>query len=113
MDNGFSLDLKFAAQDAFIGGAKNIKAGALAAQAKNRTAVRGVSEQFEAMFLSQMFGHMFKGISTDGLTGGGHGEAIFRDMLIQEYGNQVAKAGGIGLSDAIERQLLALQEGKK
>jgi len=31
---------------------------------------------------------------------------------VQEYGNQVAKAGGIGLSDSIERQLLALQEGK-
>ncbi|MBM86348.1 MAG: hypothetical protein CMM47_10040 [Rhodospirillaceae bacterium] len=113
MDNGFSPDLQFVARDAFTNDTKNIKAEALAAQAKGRAAVRSVSEKFEAMFLSQMFGHMFKGISTDGLTGGGHGEAIFRDMLIQEYGNQVAKAGGIGLSDAIERQLLAIQEGKK
>ena len=64
------------------------------------------------MFLSQMFGHMFKGIKTDGLMGGGNGEAIFRDMLVQEYGSQVAKAGGIGLSASIERQLLAIQEGK-
>ena len=48
--------------------------------------IQTVARQFEGMFLSQMFGHMFKGLQTDGLMGGGNGEAIFRDLLIQEYG---------------------------
>lgn len=110
MDNGLSIDLRTAARDAFAQrpGIKNAKE----AFDQNNEGVRKVAEKFEAMFLSQMFGHMFKGIKSDGLMGGGNGEAIFRDMLVQEYGNQVSKAGGIGLSDSIERQLIALQEGK-
>jgi flagellar protein FlgJ len=110
MDTGLSIDLQSAARDAFA--QRPDVRNAKEAYSKNRQNVREVAEQFEAMFLSQMFGHMFKGVKTDGLMGGGNGEAIFRDMLVQEYGNQVSKAGGIGLSASIERQLLALQEGK-
>ena len=80
--------------------------------ATEREKIRHVAEKFEGMFLGQMLGHMFKGLKTDGLMGGGNWEAIFRDMLTQEYGNLVAKSGGIGLADSIERQLLALNEAK-
>ncbi|MDA0342128.1 MAG: rod-binding protein [Proteobacteria bacterium] len=110
METGLSLDVRFAARDA-LSPSSNIDS-AKAAYDQSRAGIRDVAEKFESMFLSQMFGHMFKGIKTDGLTGGGNGEAIFRDMLVQEYGNQVSKAGGIGLSSSIERQLIALQEGK-
>jgi Rod binding domain-containing protein len=110
MENGLSLDLRTAARDAFLTSPEMVSARAAAA--KNRESIREISEQFEGMFLAQMFGHMFKGIKTDGLLGGGNGEAIFRDMLVQEYGNQVLKFGGIGLADSIERQFLALQEVK-
>ena len=55
---------------------------------------------------------MFKGIKTDGLTGGGNGEAMFRDLLVQEYGKTISKSSGIGLADSIERQLLERQEVK-
>jgi Rod binding domain-containing protein len=111
MDTGMSsLDIRSAAQNAFdqrpsLRNAKEVFD-------QNLEGIKKVSEQFESVFLSQMFGHMFKGIKSDGLMGGGNGESIFRDMLVQEYGNQVSKAGGIGLSESIERQLLALQEGK-
>ena len=49
---------------------------------------------------------------TDGLMGGGNGEAIFRDFLIQEYGKAASKAGGIGLAKSIVRQLSTMQEVK-
>tara|TARA_Y100001970_G_C13829956_1_gene649208 strand:+ start:313 stop:645 length:333 start_codon:yes stop_codon:yes gene_type:complete len=74
--------------------------------------IQTVSRQFEGMFLSQMFGHMFKGLKTDGLMSGGNGEAIFRDFLIQEYGKAASKAGGIGLAKSIARQLSTMQEVK-
>ena len=74
--------------------------------------IQTVARQFEGMFLSQMFGHMFKGLKTDGLMGGGNGEAIFRDLLIQEYGKAASKAGGIGLAKSIARQLSTMQEEK-
>ena len=44
--------------------------------------------------------------------GGGNGEAIFRDLLIQEYGKAASKAGGIGLAKSIARQLSTMQEVK-
>ena len=74
--------------------------------------IKTVAKEFEGMFLSQMFGHMFKGLKTNGLMGGGNGEAIFRDLLIREYGKIASKAGGIGLAKSIERQLSTFQEVK-
>ena len=57
-----------------------------------------------------MFGYMFKGLKTNGLMGGGNGEAILRHILIREYGKGPSKAGGIGLAKSIERQLSTFQE---
>ena len=78
----------------------------------SQPAFRKVAEELEGLFISQMINHMFKGIKTDGLTGGGNGEAMFRDLLVQEYGNAISKSSGIGLADSIERQLLERQEIK-
>ena len=79
----------------------------------SRSALRHVAEDMESLFISQMINHMFKGIKTDGLTGGGNGEAMFRDLLVQEYGNTISKSSGIGLADSIERQLLERHEVKE
>ena len=96
-----------------------VDAAALANQAIKRptvsptadpVAARKTAEDFEAFFLSSMFQTMFEGVKTNGPFGGGHGEDMFRSMLTQEYGKSVAKAGGIGLSDAVYKQILLMQE---
>jgi peptidoglycan hydrolase FlgJ len=69
-----------------------------------------VSQQFESVFITQFLGSMFDGISTDGPFGGGQGEAMFRSLLMDEYGKQVETQGGFGLSAAIQRELLKTQE---
>ena len=74
--------------------------------------IRAAAEDFEAFFLSQMFEYMFAGIDTDGPFGGGHGEKIFRSLLHQEYGKAMAGQGGIGIADAVLREMLAAQEIK-
>jgi len=56
---------------------------------------------------------MFQGVDTDPMFGGGEGESIFRSFLVQEYGKQVARTGGIGIADMVQRQLLQLQEVKQ
>ena len=56
---------------------------------------------------------MFSGISTDGPTGGGEGEAMFRSMMTDEYAKQIEAQGGFGLADAVQRQLLKTQEVKQ
>ncbi len=72
--------------------------------------VREAAEEFEAFFLAQMFDYMFAGIETDGPFGGGHGEKIFRSLLVQEYGKVIASQGGLGIADQVESELLQLQE---
>ena len=72
--------------------------------------IREKAEEFEAFFLSQFLSQMFKGIKTDGPMGGGHGEAVYRELQFQEYGKVIAQNGGIGLADSIVRQLLHTQE---
>lgn len=74
--------------------------------------IRKAAQDLEAMFLGQMFNHMFSGIKTDGPFGGGHAEKMFQSLLVQEYGKVIASQGGIGIADQIERQLLGLQEVK-
>lgn len=71
------------------------------------------AKDFEAVFLSQMLSHMFAGIETDGMFGGGHSEDIYRSMMVQEYGKILAESGGIGLSDALKAEIIAMQEGQK
>lgn len=72
--------------------------------------VRRAAEEFEAVFIAQMMAPMFQGLETDELFGGGPGEDIYRSVLVEEYGKSIARAGGIGLSDAIQREILRLQE---
>lgn len=76
----------------------------------NDTRAREAAEEFEAQFLSVFAESMFAGIKTDGPFGGGQGEAVFRSLLIQEYGAGMAKTGGIGVADQVYREILKLQE---
>jgi Rod binding domain-containing protein len=71
---------------------------------------RRAAEDFEAVFISQMLAPMFEGISDDEYFGGGPGEDIYRSMMVEEYGKSIAKAGGFGLADAVQREILRLQE---
>ena len=66
--------------------------------------------EFEAVFLSQMLRPMFAGISTDGPFGGGHAEQTYRSMMLDEYGRSIARAGGVGIADAVMREMLGVQE---
>jgi flagellar protein FlgJ len=75
-------------------------------------AARHAAEEFEAVFISQMLAPMFETLNTDELFGGGPGADIYRSMMVDEYGKTIAKSGGLGIADAVQRELLALQETK-
>lgn len=77
---------------------------------KDPEAMRKAAQDFETFFLTQVVNHMFAGIRTDGMFGGGHGEDVFRPMLFREYANAIAQQGGIGLSDSVMREMLKMQE---
>ncbi|MFZ5718191.1 MAG: rod-binding protein [Pseudomonadota bacterium] len=74
-----------------------------------RSKAKDVAQRFEAQFLSAMLQPMFAGIETDGPFGGGHGEEMFRSLMTEAMGKQMAKAGGIGLADTVQREILKMQ----
>lgn len=84
--------------------------GRQAADQRNMSEIRRTAEDYEAVFLTQMLEHMWAEIEPNPVFGGGQAETVFRSLLLNEYGKEMAKAGGIGLADQVERELLALQE---
>jgi flagellar protein FlgJ len=76
---------------------------------KTRQQAEAVAEQFERMFVSEMLKPMFEGIKTDGPFGGGNAEDTFRPMLLDQYADGVAKSGGIGIKDAVLKEILRMQ----
>ncbi len=72
-------------------------------------AVKQAAQEFEAVFLGQMLRHMYEGIEVDEVFGGGYAEEVFRDLMLDEYGKTLAKAGGVGVADSVQRKLLQTQ----
>jgi len=85
------------------GGAAPVATPALRAKAKD------AADKFEAQFMSQMLGQMFEGIETNGPFGGGFGEQMFRSMMTDAMAKKMTQAGGIGVSDTVQREILKMQ----
>jgi len=68
-----------------------------------------VSQDFEALFVGMMMKSMRATVGKDKLTGGGHGEEIYRSMLDQEYAAAAAKRGSLGLAATIEKDIIRQQ----
>ncbi len=83
---------------------------ALPGRTTDPAVAKRAAEQFEGVFITQFLGEMFAGISSDGPTGGGQGEEMFRSLMLDEYGKQFAAQGGFGLAASVQRELLKTQE---
>ena len=68
------------------------------------------AKEYESIFISQFLGSMFSGIKTDGVTGGGQGEEMFRSLMVNEYGKAFQQRGGFGLAAQMKNELLKHQE---
>jgi Rod binding domain-containing protein len=68
------------------------------------------AQDFEAMFLSQMLSHMWEGVGVDETFGGGHGEEMFRSLMIEQQGKLMARAGGVGIARHVKEAMLHMQE---
>jgi Rod binding domain-containing protein len=52
---------------------------------------------------------MFASLNTEAPFGGGKGEEMFRSFLTEAIAKQVAKGGGVGVADTVQREMLKLQ----
>jgi flagellar protein FlgJ len=82
------------------GGVKNGTAGKQDAELKKTT------QDFEALFIGMMLKSMRSTVGKDTLTGGGHGEEAYRSLLDQEYAQEAARGGALGIGRALEEQLV-------
>jgi Rod binding domain-containing protein len=73
-------------------------------------AIDKAARDFEGVFVSQMLEQMWSEVPTDSNFGGGSGESVFRSLMIQAVGNQIANNGGIGLAANVKREMIAMQE---
>lgn len=76
----------------------------------DKAKAEAAAQDFEAFFLSRMIESMFEGVSTDGMFGGGEAEKIYRSLLLDEYGKEMAKLGTVGVKDYVMDAILKLQE---
>jgi peptidoglycan hydrolase FlgJ len=80
-----------------------------AAELARRGKTHETAVKFEASFLTQMLQTMFQNVSTSPPFGGGPGEDMWKSFLSEAMAKQMAKRGGIGVSKAVEREMLKLQ----
>jgi flagellar protein FlgJ len=82
---------------------------ASAAELLKRGQIDKTAKDYEASFLGIMFQQMFKGVSVSAPFGGGEAEDMWKSFMTDAMAKQVTRAGGIGLSAAISREMLKLQ----
>ncbi len=73
-------------------------------------AMARTAREFEAMALGALLQPMFEGLGKGGAFGGGPGEQMWRPMLVNEFARAIADGGGLGIGDAVMRQMIAMQE---
>jgi Rod binding domain-containing protein len=67
-------------------------------------AIRKTAEQFEAYFIQQMMKTMRESIEKSDLVDGGNME-MYQDLMDKEVSLSMAKRGGMGMADMLERQM--------
>lgn len=87
--------------------APSLKGGLSVAAAQK---IDKTAQDFEGMFMTQMLQPMFETVSVDPIFGGGHGEEVMRNFLVQEYGRTIAKTHSLGIADEVKQEMIRLQE---
>jgi Rod binding domain-containing protein len=103
------MDLATAPVD-IMRGTDAVHLGAVRKSGFSRTEMEAKAKDFESVFMAQMLKPMWEGVETDPVFGGGTGEDVMRDMLVQEYGKAMAASDNFGLSKDIMSVMIRIQE---
>ena len=79
--------------------------------APNEAGARKTAQEFEAVFLGQMTQLMMESVQLGDEFSGGHGEEMFRGVMAEKLGAEMARSGGVGLAPAVMAQIIRLQGG--
>ncbi len=65
--------------------------------------------ELEGVFLNTLVSEMFKSLETESEFGGGYAEETWRGMMAEQYADEMAKSGGIGIADQMVAYLIETQ----
>ena len=68
------------------------------------------AKEYEGVFISQFLGSMFSSIKSDGITGGGQGEEMFRSLMVDQFSKNIVQRGGFGIAAHMKAELLKHQQ---
>jgi Rod binding domain-containing protein len=84
-------------------------AAATSAELARRGQIHATAQKFEASFLTTVLQTMFQSLSSAPPFGGGPGEDMWKGFLAEAMAKDMARRGGVGVSAAVEREMLKLQ----
>jgi flagellar protein FlgJ len=73
-------------------------------------AINKTANDFESMFVSQMLEQMFGDSIGSEAYGDSETSDVYKSMMMDAYGKEINKSGGIGIADYVRTELLKLQE---
>ena len=81
-----------------------------APQSRNAVKAAETAREFEAVFLGQMARMMLESVEMGDEFSGGNGEEIFRGILAERLGSEMATNGGVGLAPMVLDHMIRMQE---
>ncbi len=100
--------------DRTAGRTANLAAADLAYKNKNDPKAAdkadAAAKDFESLFISQMLEHMFGESLGSDFFGSDDSADVYRQMMVQQFGQKISASGGIGIADYVKRELLKFQE---
>lgn len=88
---------------------EGVKQTASSKEPKSREQLNKIAKDFESILVFQMLKSMRSTVPKSELLGGYRSE-MFESMFDQELANEISKGEGIGLSDMLYKQLVAMEE---
>mgnify|MGYP002781366948 CR=1 FL=1 len=70
------------------------------------------AQEFEAVFAAQICKLLLENVTVDEQFGGGHGEEMFRGILAEQLGAEVARTSRFQIAPAVLTQLMKMQEAQ-
>ena len=67
------------------------------------------AQEFEAVFLGEMSKLMLESVEMGDEFSGGHAEQMFRGILAEKLGGEIARRGGVGLAPVVMEQMIKMQ----
>lgn len=91
---------------------QGIAGAASGSSGQARTAkAKATATDFESMFLENALDRLTQDTGADGPLGeNGEAGGIYKSMLAKEYAGSVVRSGGVGIADAVFRQMMRMQE---